>query len=328
MGQSAMASEPSSMPSVSRSGLATEPESRWSRPMTIGADTFPLRTSSLKASPATCRSRSPTSKYARAALDSGPFPARSEANAAVRHHRGSASAMVICCGEVFGSSRQAGPPKRPGPPREQRTDVGHEHKTGILESVDNTSIESLSAQPIAVVEGNGTSRFRSTIAWQCLAIDPLARSTYSDWAWRRATRAPPPSVMSLGTYPFSASCADVWSVTMSGIHRGPPARGKRRHSCRRPQPKGRDLRLGRFAATDASSRSSAISSSIDARVRRSSPPRVDLDAQGYATVPRDRERLCATHPASPPVRVMVPGGPRKCCCATSAKVANVPCRMP
>ena len=36
-GQSAMASEPSRIPSVSRLGEATEPVSRWSRPITIGA---------------------------------------------------------------------------------------------------------------------------------------------------------------------------------------------------------------------------------------------------------------------------------------------------
>jgi hypothetical protein len=34
--QSAMASEPSSIASVSRYGEATEPQSRWSRPITIG----------------------------------------------------------------------------------------------------------------------------------------------------------------------------------------------------------------------------------------------------------------------------------------------------
>ena len=40
-GQSAMASEPSSIASVSRYGEATDPLSRWSRPMTIGAFTSP-----------------------------------------------------------------------------------------------------------------------------------------------------------------------------------------------------------------------------------------------------------------------------------------------
>ena len=42
IGQSAIASEPSFIASVSRLGEATEPQSRWSRPMTIGAFTLPL----------------------------------------------------------------------------------------------------------------------------------------------------------------------------------------------------------------------------------------------------------------------------------------------
>ena len=56
-GQSAIASLPSAIDSVSRYGEATDPLSRWSRPMTIGAATRPLATRSLNASPA--RSRSP-----------------------------------------------------------------------------------------------------------------------------------------------------------------------------------------------------------------------------------------------------------------------------
>ncbi len=56
IGQSAMASEPSRIPSVSRLGEATEPQSRWSRPMTIGALTLPLATSSLNTRPAFARS--------------------------------------------------------------------------------------------------------------------------------------------------------------------------------------------------------------------------------------------------------------------------------
>src|SRR5918994_384993 len=56
IGQSAIASEPSRIDSVSRYGDATEPESRWSRPITTGADTAPVRTSSLIARPALARS--------------------------------------------------------------------------------------------------------------------------------------------------------------------------------------------------------------------------------------------------------------------------------
>jgi hypothetical protein len=59
-GQSDTASEPSFIASVSRLGEATEPLSRWSRPMTTGAFSSPLRTISLNARPARCRSPSPT----------------------------------------------------------------------------------------------------------------------------------------------------------------------------------------------------------------------------------------------------------------------------
>ena len=56
MAQSAMASEPSFIASVSRLGEATEPQSRWSRPMTMGALTLPELTSSWKRAPTRARS--------------------------------------------------------------------------------------------------------------------------------------------------------------------------------------------------------------------------------------------------------------------------------
>ena len=55
-GQSAIASEPSAIASVSRYGEATLPQSRWSRPITIGALTSPLATISLNFRPALSRS--------------------------------------------------------------------------------------------------------------------------------------------------------------------------------------------------------------------------------------------------------------------------------
>src|SRR3954464_4305936 len=50
-GQSETASEPSRIASVSRLGEATEPESRWSRPITTGALSSPRAPISLKAGP-------------------------------------------------------------------------------------------------------------------------------------------------------------------------------------------------------------------------------------------------------------------------------------
>ena len=60
IGQSAIASLPSFIPSVSRKGEATEPESRWSRPMTIGALISPRSTSSSMRSPKSARSPYPS----------------------------------------------------------------------------------------------------------------------------------------------------------------------------------------------------------------------------------------------------------------------------
>ncbi|MNN17802.1 hypothetical protein D3C81_1309960 [compost metagenome] len=59
-GQSDTASEPSRIASVSRLGEATEPQSRWSRPITTGAFSSPDLTISLKARPARWRSSRPT----------------------------------------------------------------------------------------------------------------------------------------------------------------------------------------------------------------------------------------------------------------------------
>src|ERR1700742_384968 len=58
-GQSDTASEPSFMDSVSLFGDATEPQSKWSRPITIGPFTLPLATRSLNIKPAFSRSPIP-----------------------------------------------------------------------------------------------------------------------------------------------------------------------------------------------------------------------------------------------------------------------------
>ena len=50
-GQSATASEPSNIDSVSLKGDATDPQSKWSLPMTTGADNSPLDTILLSLTP-------------------------------------------------------------------------------------------------------------------------------------------------------------------------------------------------------------------------------------------------------------------------------------
>src|SRR5271170_5342438 len=67
--QSATASDPSFIASVSRYGEATEPQSKWSRPMTMGPFNSPLVTSSLIANPNLSRSPYPSQHI----LDGNPW---------------------------------------------------------------------------------------------------------------------------------------------------------------------------------------------------------------------------------------------------------------
>src|ERR1700689_4708581 len=86
-GQSAIASEPSAIASVSRYGEATEPESRWSRPITIGAFSSPEATIRLKRSPSRARSPYP-SQQIRAG---SPWNAIRSPAAAIHRANGSSS---------------------------------------------------------------------------------------------------------------------------------------------------------------------------------------------------------------------------------------------
>ena len=106
-GQSAIASEPSRMPSVSRSGEATEPASRWSRPIATGAVISPRATRSSKAVPATCRSPYPSQQM----RDGSPWPLTfSRAN---RIHRCSPSSSGNAASTASSvAARSAGSPDR------------------------------------------------------------------------------------------------------------------------------------------------------------------------------------------------------------------------
>ena len=84
IGQSAIASLPSRILSVSRNGDATLPVSRWSRPMTIGAESSPLRHEIVDARRRTAPARpGPASRCAPAA----PGSARVRAPASIQRRR-------------------------------------------------------------------------------------------------------------------------------------------------------------------------------------------------------------------------------------------------
>ena len=134
-GQSETASEPSRIASVSRLGEATEPESRWSRPMTIGAFSSPRATISLKARPSRWRSPRPTQqmragrpwKWMRSrAMSSQVMQMR-----VVRHQLLHLGVGPV---DVLGVARQRRPAERADAAAEQRADIGG-HEAGEVEGV-------------------------------------------------------------------------------------------------------------------------------------------------------------------------------------------------
>ena len=132
-GQSAIASEPSFIASVSRLGEATEPVSRWSRPITIGARTLPFFTSQLNRSPISARS-----PYSSQQIRAGspwkctlllrlPDPARQRVLLRERlQHR------LVGHGDVGRVAGERRPAERPGAPAEERADEGR-HEAGDVE---------------------------------------------------------------------------------------------------------------------------------------------------------------------------------------------------
>src|ERR1700689_4372925 len=86
-GQSAIASDPSAIDSVSRYGEATEPESRWSRPIPIGAFSSPGAPTRWRRGPSRARSPYP-SQQIRAG---SPWNAIRSPAAAIHRANGSSS---------------------------------------------------------------------------------------------------------------------------------------------------------------------------------------------------------------------------------------------
>ena len=138
--------------SVSRLGLATEPESRWSRPMTMGACSSPRATISLKARPSRARSASPTQQIrAGRPLKMNSLP---------RHVEPAMQMGVV--GQQFlhlgvgakmssGSPEKRDPAKRPDAFAKQRADIGR-HEAGEGKGVGHALVLGYLADVVAVVE--------------------------------------------------------------------------------------------------------------------------------------------------------------------------------
>ena len=193
IGQSAIASEPSFIASVSRLGDATEPQSRWSRPMTIGAFTLPVRTSSLKRSP-TCRALAVAepADARRQALERDALLRQLDPAARGLDRSGTASSTA-CVGDadVLRIARQRDPAERALALAEQRADV-RRHEARDVEGASRTPASSrLRADVVAVVEDVGArASSSSSIASTCVAIARLRALDVARRGRSRAARRP------------------------------------------------------------------------------------------------------------------------------------------
>ena len=143
------------MPSVSRLGEATEPASRWSRPMTIGAFSSPDATSSLNSQP-----------RPRPLAVAEPADARRqplEGDALLGHRDPAAQRLVlreelqdgpVGPPDVVGVARQGGPAEGALALAEERPDEGG-HEAREVEGVGHAGRLGLRPDVVAVVEGHG-----------------------------------------------------------------------------------------------------------------------------------------------------------------------------
>ena len=178
IGQSAIASEPSRIASVSRLGEATEPASRWSRPMTIGASTSPRRTSSLKARPGLgALAVAEPADARRQPLEGDLLAARRRSSGAAPRRRGTAPARPVGrCGDVGGVAGERRPAERALALAEERADV-RGHEAGDVEGVGHAAPRGEAAQVVAVVEGDRAARAGSASIAARAAPSSPARAT-------------------------------------------------------------------------------------------------------------------------------------------------------
>ena len=127
IGQSAIASEPSRIASVSRYGEATEPESRWSRPITTGADTAPAADELVDRKP--CSGAVAVAEPAdpcRQALEGDPLGRELEPALEQVVVGEEPPQLLVDDSDVGRVAGERGPTERPDPPAEERPDIGRD----------------------------------------------------------------------------------------------------------------------------------------------------------------------------------------------------------
>ena len=242
--------------------MATEPESRWSRPMTIGALQLAARHHLVEGEaragggrpgrPSRCAPAGPGMRCARA-------PCRaSGADACCR-----AQLLHLGVGlvDVLRIARQRRPAERPDAAAEQRADIGR-HEAGEVEGVVHALV--LAPSGGCCCRSRASARpaaGKSSIARTCSAIDARGRALDG-----LADRCAPLASHSrerpaLRQIAVDGSWAEVWSVTTSG--RMPRRTSSGRISAAlpsRPTDSGLLLFADRSISASASSRFSAATS--------------------------------------------------------------------
>ena len=154
-GQSAIASEPSAIASVSRYGEATEPESRWSRPITIGALISPGGDHLVEPQPGdVALAVAEPADPGRQPLERDLVLGGADPALQVVVLREQLEDGAVGGGDVLRVAGERGPAERALALAEQRPDVGG-HEAGEGERALVAALAGLVADRVAVVEDLG-----------------------------------------------------------------------------------------------------------------------------------------------------------------------------
>ena len=152
IGQSAIASEPSSIASVSRYGEATEPASRWSRPITTGACTAPDPDELVDRQ--TCSRPVAETEPAdprRQPLELDPVGCELEPALEDCVVGKEATQHLVDRRDVGRVAGQDRPPKRPDSATEERADIGRD-EARVCEGLLYARLRGLTSQVVAIIE--------------------------------------------------------------------------------------------------------------------------------------------------------------------------------
>ena len=178
------------MASVSRLGEATDPVSRWSRPMTIGACTLPFCTSQLNRSPISARS-----PYSSQQIRAGsPWKWIFSRACRIQRPSDSLSGNVSSTARSVTAMSAASPEsaaQRKGPaPRQKSGRMYSGTKPGNPEGFPHTAVVGhLAPQVVAVVERHGPAGLQVQHGLHVHRIESSTRDSYPEGSLARSAAA-------------------------------------------------------------------------------------------------------------------------------------------